>query len=438
MKKFKNLFIYSAILASVALFSCEGPMGPAGAKGDNGIDGIDGIDGVDANQTCKVCHTPTSVDLISQQFEWSKHKTGLAAYEEAGNAACAPCHESEGFKYVIANSTPVTFTIASGGTDYTNNYSATAATAWGDITCSTCHSALHSTYGGADLALTTTAAVPMTMFGGTQTLNLKGSANLCVKCHQPRPVTKNNGASPKGAPITYSDLAVAANLTSNFWSGSSATAGTGNVKPSYRTGGHYGAVGSIYGGVGKGGIEFVGSESYINSQHTTVAECKDCHMAGMGGTGGGGHTFFVKGNLTGCDVTGCHTTTPVSTTGKSAYWTNPRANIKALLDQLAPMLTITHNDGNTYPLLMTNTDSEANLWYGHTTANYDGYINIYGSSSPTATIPNTWFNLTNAQMGAVLNFQLCLREYSLGIHNYKYTHALLHNTIEILGGTPAN
>jgi hypothetical protein len=40
--------------------------------------------------------------------------------------------------------------------------------------------------------------------------------------------------------------------------------------------------------------------------------------------------------------------------------------------------------------------------------------------------------LTNAQMGAIINFQLCLRDYSLGIHNYKFTMALLKNSIAIL------
>jgi hypothetical protein len=46
--------------------------------------------------------------------------------------------------------------------------------------------------------------------------------------------------------------------------------------------------------------------------------------------------------------------------------------------------------------------------------------------------------LTNAQMGAIINFQMCLRDYSLGIHNYPYTKALLKNSIQILGGTPVN
>jgi hypothetical protein len=40
--------------------------------------------------------------------------------------------------------------------------------------------------------------------------------------------------------------------------------------------------------------------------------------------------------------------------------------------------------------------------------------------------------LTNAQFGAIINFQMCLREYSLGIHNYDYSKALLANSIAIL------
>jgi hypothetical protein len=35
-------------------------------------------------------------------------------------------------------------------------------------------------------------------------------------------------------------------------------------------------------------------------------------------------------------------------------------------------------------------------------------------------------------MGAMINFQMVLRDYSLGIHNYKYSEALLQNSIEAL------
>jgi hypothetical protein len=98
------------------------------------------------------------------------------------------------------------------------------------------------------------------------------------------------------------------------------------------------------------------------------------------------------------------------------------------------------------------------MWAANTSNKYDGYLNIYDpinnpsgqannptgmfqapspSSSWTAdqkaynlTLPK--ITLTNAQMGAIINFQLCLRDYSLGIHNYKYTMSLLKNSWAVL------
>jgi len=180
----------------------------------------------------------------------------------------------------------------------------------------------------------------------------------------------------------------------------------------------------------------------------------------------GGHTFRVRNgegaltssvtfNFNGCNATGCHTGVNSS---NSAYWTTPRADIKAKLDALAAKLKINGVDiMNRNP--NTNEDlGGVNLWAGITTNNYDGYLNIYDpinnpngqannpggmfqSPSPSSswtqaqkdynlTLPK--ITLTNAQMGAIINFQLCLREYSLGIHNYKYTKALLVNTIAAL------
>jgi hypothetical protein len=43
--------------------------------------------------------------------------------------------------------------------------------------------------------------------------------------------------------------------------------------------------------------------------------------------------------------------------------------------------------------------------------------------------------LKNVVVGSMINFQMCLREYSLGIHNYKYTKALLQNSIDALTTT---
>jgi hypothetical protein len=430
--------ISALTIAGFVLASCEGPMGP---KGDNGADGADGID---ANETCKECHNPDVVTKKATQFELSKHSFGEASFEEAGNTSCGPCHESEGFKYVIKNNIPATFANNSGV--YSNQYISTASTSYGEINCTTCHSSLHTTYGGDDFSpLTTTAAVPMTMWAGAKTINLAadgGISNLCVRCHQPRPFTRSN-TTDKNV-LDYAGLAT--NPTGIFYD--AAQSNSLNVlKPGYRTHTHYGTAGAVFAGIG--GVEF--GTGYANSQHTTVASCQDCHMAEMTGKAGG-HTFVAKGNFNGCNVSGCHSATPITSGTTTKYWKQTRDAVKLKLDQLAAKLTIGGVD-----ILNRNGDSESNLWYGLTTNNYDGYLNIYdpinnpdGGTYNTSMFQNpspgsSWsqtqkdynltlpkITLTNAQMGAIINFQLCLRDYSLGIHNTTYTTTLLTNTLAIL------
>jgi len=436
--KLKNVTCFLLFAFSVLFLatSCtkEGPIGLTGA------DGANGANGTDANQTCKLCHTSTKVDLISTQFEFSKHSYGEAAFTESGTVGCAPCHTQEGFKYMCANNVPSTFTLNATTGKYANDYNTSTSAAYGELGCSTCHSALHTTYGTADLAFTTVAAVPMTMWGGKKTMNLPadgGRSNLCIKCHQPRPFTN----ALTGNVLDYVALAT---TTGVVYDGNP-TGTTNIIKPSYRTHTHYGAVGAVYAGMG--GVEFPGTLAYTNSTHTTAASCVDCHMGTMVGRSGG-HTFSAIGKFDGCNVTGCHSTAITSAT--TTYWVNPRNEIKALLTTLAGKLTI-----GGVEIMNRNGDSASNLWYGITANNYDGYLNIYDPiTNPTAqtynassfkyvgTPPSTWsaaqiaynatlptITLTNAQMGALINFQLCLRDYSLGIHNFAYTKALLTNTI---------
>jgi hypothetical protein len=218
---------------------------------------------------------------------------------------------------------------------------------------------------------------------------------------------------------------------------------------------HYGTVGTALAGVG--GVEFAGAMSYSSSAHASVASCKDCHMGPINGTGsagniGGGHTFKAKGNFSTCNTTGCHLT-PINGSN-TTYWVNPRNETKTLLESLAAKLVVKGVE-----ILNQSDDQEANLWYALTVKHYDGYLNVYdptlnpgGAGSANETGPfqnptpgNSWtqaqkdFNkklpklqLTNAQYGAILNFQFCLREYSLGIHNFRYTKALLTNSIAVL------
>ncbi|OFX59644.1 MAG: hypothetical protein A2046_11735 [Bacteroidetes bacterium GWA2_30_7] len=410
-----------AMIGSTIFSGCKGKDGEIGPAGANGSNGTNGIDGVDANETCKLCHNPEKVDLVVEQYEFSKHSYGEAAFEESGNTTCGACHTSMGFKYVVENNVPATFTVGTNG-KYANDYQASSSNAYGEIVCFTCHSSLHTTYTAEDLpALTTTAAVSMTMWGGAKSINLAadgGRSNLCVKCHQPRPVTTSTSTSD-GNVLDYAALVSAP--TATFYDN---TSSSNKVSLSFRSGNHYGSVGAIYAGVG--GVEF--GTGYTNSPHTTVASCQDCHMATVTGRAGG-HTFFAKGNFNGCNVTGCHETSPLSST--ATKFTTTRATIKGLLEQLATKIN-TLGDGN--PLLLIDTDTEANLWYNSTSAHYDGYLNLYNSSSNPggyygATGNPKFPNLTNAQFGTILNFQLVLREYSLGIHNTAYTQKLLENSL---------
>lgn len=441
----KNAFRFLAVmvlpLAVLVMISCEGPRGPAGADGTNGTNGINGVD---ANETCKQCHTPAVVDQIALEFEFSKHFYGEAAFEEAGNTGCTPCHAQEAFLYVVANPTVATGQFALNTATppkYSLQYSTTSDKALGEIRCGTCHANLHETYTDADNALTTTAAVPMVMWGATKTINLTqdgAQSNLCVKCHQPRPLTYSSSYT-NGNRVQYDSLVL--NTSTVLYDSAVGNAYPNKIIPSYRTHVHYGVVGAVY--AGQGGVQFSGTATYQNSAHTAAASCQDCHMAARSGRGGG-HTFMAQGNFNGCNATGCHTGVSSSS---STFWTSPRANQKSKLDQLATKLNAL---GGGTPILHSETDAELNLWAGLTTGNWDGYLDIYlpgtndngywrnpstsGMTSAqiaTNSAKPKFPSLTARDIGAMVNFQFCLREASNGIHNTKYTDALLTNTIAL-------
>jgi hypothetical protein len=199
MKNMKNYLFSLLAVAAIGFTSCEGPMGPPGPAG------ADGTNGTDANESCKLCHDPDQVDMISLQFNVSRHGHGEAALEEGGSTSCGPCHLSAAFQYVVNNDIPATFT------GDVNNYASVSTAVYGEIVCSTCHPEIHATYGGSDLpALIEVGPVAMTMWAGAQTIdNLPaddGASYLCVKCHQPRPFTKSALPSGQRVPLDYADL----------------------------------------------------------------------------------------------------------------------------------------------------------------------------------------------------------------------------------------
>jgi len=170
---------------------------------------------------------------------------------------------------------------------------------------------------------------------------------------------------------------------------------------------------------GTGGIEF--GTGYENSAHTAGASCVDCHMATPSGLAGG-HSFSAAGNYNGCNVSGCHS----GMSSSSDKLEEAREDIETLLGELADLIN-SAGDGN--DIFQTDPADGEN----------HGYLDIYDSgSNPTG----YWRNpangtppfpaLTNAQMGAIINFQLVVRDGSMGVHNYPYIKKLLENSIEAL------
>ncbi|MEI7723872.1 MAG: hypothetical protein WCK09_02150 [Bacteroidota bacterium] len=446
MKNLQKLFYAAGLMivaATLMLSSCtkEGPQGATGPAGK------DGTNGKDASETCKQCHAKAVVDAIATEFEMSKHNWGTTAFEEAGNTSCTPCHAQKAFIYVCENNVSTVFTQDPTTLKWTNPYATDAANAIGEISCFTCHSSLHTTYGMADIVLTNTAAVPMTMRGGLKTIDLTqggGKSNLCVKCHQPRPLTCGN--DPAGRLLNYDSLITSPKVVMYD---SAAGAKNKYLKPSYRMHIHYGAVGAVY--AGQGAIEFPGSVAYENSRHTTVATCQDCHMADPMTGIAGGHSFNVRNsketplgsgttwNFNGCNVTDCHIDFPID--ANSSKWKGTRTLIKGLLDALATKINAC---GGGHDILHKDA-AATNLWAGVSTGNYDGYLDIYSAGTNDAGYWRDPYNtsatnmakpkfpkLLNVQLGAIINFQFCLREYSLGIHNTSYVRALLTNSVEAL------
>jgi hypothetical protein len=176
---------------------------------------------------------------------------------------------------------------------------------------------------------------------------------------------------------------------------------------SYRTGVHYGAQGAMAAGVGA--IEF--GTGYTQSAHVANASCDVCHMASPKALAGG-HSFSAVGNFNGCNATGCHSTMSAT----NATYTAAKADVTALLSSLATKINAAGGGNN---IIDPAT----------------GYFNIYDASSnpsgywKTGTGTPTFPGVTNAQFGAILNYQLVLRGGGTGVHNYPYIKKLLENTI---------
>lgn len=148
-------------------------------------------------------------------------------------------------------------------------------------------------------------------------------------------------------------------------------------------------------------------------------------MSGMSG----GHTFFAKNEENGSiNTNGCTTCHQSQITAKTfaGKITATQDTIKKYLAQLGSKLdAIGAANGS-----IMEKDGEGN---------YTGYVDIYdASSNKDANYKNpdkgnvAFPTINNKQAAAIVNFQLVLRDKSMGVHNFLYTKALLINSIEAL------
>lgn len=462
----------------------DGSIGPVGPEGPQGPQGPPGVLSVN----CLECHNhqdgtgTASGNLASKklEYEFSKHGEGKElSLEEGYSAGCSPCHANEGFHSVVDGSVIPTYTTSTSSPysganpKYTFAYSATAAastnlTTWpGNVGCFTCHSSLPA---DSMATLDFSAGVNSTMWawsGQTKTFDIPTNnheSNLCIKCHQPRPMNRGtfsstviklssnnstitfNNAVYNGRSIDYVDLA--SNPANIFYDSAATAAATNIFFPAYRSHNHYGAVAAIF--AGTGAVEFSGSAVYTDtSTHRLNATCIMCHMAKPAAYNGeptGGHTFYAEGNINGCKT--CH---PSWTSYNNTTINSTKSNHQTALSALAARLKSGGLD-----IMHKNPDPASNIFAALTPEGYDGYLDIYdpsinpggqirnpiytasGSSAWTAAQISTnaalppLKSLTNAEWGAIINFQLLLREFSSGIHNPKYSQALFTNTNEAL------
>jgi hypothetical protein len=460
-----------------------GPVGPAGADGAVGPQGPAGVLSVN----CLECHDHNSAtsgsalgnSVASAQYsiEFSKHAEGAElAAGEGFSTGCAGCHSNEGFHSVVDAAVVPSYTYSATSGTFTYAYAASAAASSGmqdipgKISCFTCHKGAASD----SMHLYTVAPVPMALYpavtSGTppalwvpKTINAAqdgGSSNLCIKCHQPRPLATNTlGTLPNknnGFSVDYYDLA--ANPTQIYYDSTVGNAYPNKYIPSTSSPFHYGPAGAIFSG--QGGVQFgyTATMSQV-SAHAVDATCKSCHMAAptefVGGhsfavamydTSAGGTSYSKIINYKGCNVAGCHSTPMANANATLVAF---KAEINAKLDSLYRML-----QRNNVSLLKKDNDYTTNKrYFATTTSGYNGSFNIYNTSGVNLTgqfrniAPGgTWTpaqiatnnalpkfpSLTKGEMGAYFNFVLAVKDYSCGMHNPEYVRALLRCSIQEL------
>ncbi len=315
MKKLILLAISVVVLtASCTKDGPQGIQGLDGAVGATGPQGIPGVDGQDATVACTQCHNSSATIVPKQmQCDSSIHKEGTTYFETG--TSCAGCHTNEGFNETMKTGSANTLATVGEPTP---------------VGCYTCHK-IHSAYDTNDYALKTTSTFNM-RFGGvapalsTTPMPDQQKANLCVRCHQSRPMSGIDTI------VTASTIDTRARKTSS-------TSGT-------RFGPHYGPQGNMVAGVSA----FIFDGVYTASAHSGIQNtCIKCHMSTLvhgsfAPNAAGGHTCRVashNGTINNAGCTGCHSNGNATFTAYKATFSKRMDSLEVILANPAKLLADT-------------------------------------------------------------------------------------------------
>ena len=225
---------------------------------------------------------------------------------------------------------------------------------------------IHETYSYDDYDLRTTDSVVLEFSGEIYNY---GNSNLCANCHHARTVDP--------LPVIGGDSVT---ITNSHY------------------GPHHATQADIL--LGEGGFEIAGSMPYLNSSHTNLVKegCVTCHMTTASGMLAGGHQMNIQyvGSRGSVDYeyAGCYNSDCHADEDEIAALIEPnRELIDSLLVDLKDSLTVS------------------------------GILKSSGSL-------NTPMTITAVEASALLNYLLIEEDRSMGAHNFKYTRALLMNSIE--------
>ncbi len=415
MKNFK-LINYLLIAASSLVFmqctsdyqAIKGDPGEDGIDGIDGIDGVDGLDGVSA-QVCIDCHSSSHRNAIQDAYDISGHANG-SSWARGTSGSCARCHNNQGyidlltgiFYEIDESGDPNEYLVDDAGIpledangnyipnpDYNENYGEYALDANGNyipsanwsgyaltspITCTGCHnpSRGHRSFDfendGNDYALRNIGPVDL-FIDSSVTIDMTSTAD----------------------PLGLSNTCINCHQPRNSYA---VPTGTGDYTiTSRRFGPHHGPQSTMLEGIM--GANIPGTTGYPGrgtSAHKTGASCTTCHMGTTTNGFDGGHTW------------------------------NPTLNT-----------CIECHDG------MTSIPDQITAWSDfdvlHDLLVAKGYISesgyVQGSNGGNASDSNPLVvPVKHAQ--AIWNYKTLEEDQSKGIHNPKYTEALLKNSIEAI------